>query len=148
MTETYVVQNISPGPVSFSIFASYVIPEGTPKHKRRKMIKGAEQNIVIPPQQSRDLVKVTGLSIQELKGQPELNRILYNKETRLRLLDAVEPKVVEPKVVEPKVVEPKVVEPKVEEVPAGAPPPVIAPPVEGPKAEEPKKKTKTKKKKK
>lgn len=86
MSESYVVQNISPGPISFNVFASYEVPEGMPKHKRRKLTKGAAQNVVIPSQTSVDLVEVTGLSVAELKGQPELNKILYNKVTRLRLL--------------------------------------------------------------
>lgn len=87
MSESYPVQNISHGPITFMVFGSYEIPEGTPKHKRRKMTKGASQNVVIPPQQVVDLVEVTGLSVAELKGQPELNKILHNKVARLRLLD-------------------------------------------------------------
>jgi len=122
MVEKYEVQNITRGPISFEIFTPYKIPEGMPKHKRRKLIKGSAQNVIVPPAQIRDMVKVTGLSVEDLKNQPELNKILRGNVQRLRLLTDVEPPVEEP--TEDPTPEPVVL--------AGAPP-TSGPPVGEPK---------------
>lgn len=133
MIESYVIQNISPGPVSCSIFIPYMIPDGMPKHKRRKLIKGSSQGVVFPPRQTLDLVKVTGLSVEELRRQPELNKILHHPHKRLLLL---EPKVEEDKVEEPPV-EPVVVETPAPELPVEPSVPVVEPVVAEPPAPEP-----------
>jgi len=147
--ETYEVHNISRGPVSCTVYKSYTIPEGTPKHKRRKMLKESSINVLIPPQQSRELVSLTGLSVNELKAQPELNKILHGSPPRLVLLSPrkVSQPAQPPKEPDPPE-EPKKEEPE-KEVPAEpAQPPKEPDPPEEPKKEEPKKKTKSKKKKK
>jgi hypothetical protein len=138
MSDRYKVFNDGKGPVTFVIYKPYTIEEGTPKHKRRKLMRENVQHVSIPKQSSVDLVALTGLSVKDLKSQPELNKLLDAPIPRLRLMMGSAPPVkveVEAPAEEP--VE-EAIAPPVEE-------PVTEPPAEEPA---PKKEKKSKKKKK
>ncbi len=79
--------NITQGPVRFMIYPINTVPLGTPKHKRRKLRSLGAQSVAVPVGRSVDLVEATGLTVEELRSQPELLAIL-NRGTRLRVLEA------------------------------------------------------------
>lgn len=84
-TEKYEVKNVTPGVVTFIVHpvADPEVYESVPKHKRRKMLKGNPIMVKIPSQTSVDLCEVTGMGIEELKLQPQLNAILASTPTKL-----------------------------------------------------------------
>ncbi len=87
MEEKYIVSNTTRGRVSFSVYPIqdknelYAVAE----HKRRKAIRSATVNVVIPHGASIDLVKKTGISVDHLQKNAELNQLL--KSGKLRILE-------------------------------------------------------------
>lgn len=130
MSEQYVVYNNTRGPLTFSLYQLDLDLTGMPNHHRRKAIRGGTVHVVIPMNGAVDLCE-KGFSIENLKRQPELQRLLNNPVGKLRLAvpeaPFVEPVVEEavpvPAVIEATPVETPVEEPKPVEVviPSGLP---------------------------
>jgi hypothetical protein len=80
MTEKYVVLNTGVGdkrgPASFNVYRNIDKTDGMNVCNYKRALRSAAINVNIPNACSKDLVKVTGLSIQELKDQPELTRLI------------------------------------------------------------------------
>lgn len=101
MTEKYVILNTGNGdkrgPCSFNVYKNIDKPEGMTVCNWKRQLRSAAINVNIPNACSKDLVSATGLSIQELKDQPELTRLIGQ-----RIIQVMEDssKVVEGKLVE------------------------------------------------
>jgi len=139
--ESYVIVNNAGGSVSFSIYPPQDADnlQRMSGHHRRKMIRSSTQHVSIQHGTSIDFVERTGLSVKDLKNNPELYKLI-NSGKLLRLVEET-PVVKEPVVEEtPVVKEPVVEEPVVEETPV-----VKEPVVEEKKTKKPSKKKSKKK---
>lgn len=116
MTEKYIVLNTGigdkRGPCSFNVYKNIEKVDGMTVHNYKRILRSAAINVNIPNACSKDLVKETGLSIQELKDQPELTRLIGQRIIRV-MEDSS-------KVIEEKLIEvPLVAEDPDDEVPEG-----------------------------
>jgi len=60
------------GQATLSLYPPVDIPEGTPKHKRRKLLRAGVCHLVIPRSMTVDLVEKSGLSVAVLEKLPEV----------------------------------------------------------------------------
>jgi hypothetical protein len=105
MSEKYIVLNTGcgdkRGPVSFNVYKNIDKTDGMNVCNYKRALRSAAINVNIANACSKDLVKVTGLSIAELKDQPELTRLIGQ-----RILQVMnEPITVEEKLIEVPLVE-------------------------------------------
>ena len=115
----FVVMNTSKANINFTVFTPS--PPGTEmmaKHKRRKARNSDNLNVSLKPNNSVDLVELTGLTIKELMDNVEVRELVRVKTDRVKV------------VIEEDKPEPK---PK-KAVPSSAPepPPVVEPPLVDP----------------
>jgi len=123
MNEKYIVLNTGcgdkRGPCSFNVYKNIDKTDGMNVCNYKRALRSAAINVNIANACSKDLVKVTGLSIAELKDQSELTKLIGQ-----RIIQVMEDssKVTEPKPIEEKLVEVPIVEEdpdNMDNVPAG-----------------------------
>lgn len=105
MSEKYIVLNTGcgdkRGPVSFNVYKNIDKTDGMNVCNYKRALRSAAINVNIANACSKDLVKVTGLSIAELKDQSELTKLIGQ-----RILQVMnEPIAIEEKLVEVPLVE-------------------------------------------
>lgn len=76
MTEVYKVYNPSHGPCSLLIFKPLQKEDGMTVHNYKRLLRSASVPVLIPANQSLDLVKKTGMTISELKSQKDLQYLI------------------------------------------------------------------------
>ncbi len=105
MSEKYIVLNTGcgdkRGPVSFNVYKNIDKTDGMNVGNYKRALRSAAINVNIANACSKDLVKVTGLSIAELKDQSELTKLIGQR--ILKVMD--EPIIVEEKLIEVPLVE-------------------------------------------
>jgi hypothetical protein len=111
MTEKYVILNTGVGdkrgPCSFNVYKNIDKTDGMNVCNYKRALRSAAINVNIANACSKDLVKVTGLSIAELKDQSELTKLIGQ-----RIIQVMEDssKVIETKPIEEKLIEVPLVE--------------------------------------
>ena len=86
MSESYNVYNLTSGNISLNLNSP--LPEGgyldISSHKRRKLIRSKRHSILIPAGSiPADLIKITGLTSEQLKDSVELNRLVKLSHVRI-----------------------------------------------------------------
>lgn len=109
--QEYRVFNPNHGPCSLLIFKPLVKEDGMTVHNYKRQLRSASIPVMIRSKESKDLVKETGLSIDELKNQKDLHHLL--KVRKLILLGQEQDKPVAPVAV---VEVPEVVQEVIEQV--------------------------------
>lgn len=74
--QEYRVFNPGRGPCSLLIFKPLVKEDGMTVHNYKRQLRSASIPVMIRSKESKDLVKETGLSIDELKNQKDLHHLL------------------------------------------------------------------------
>lgn len=90
MKEVYRVMNNSRGTVSFNLYLNQNKEDlmALAEHKRRKAIRSSIISVSIPCSTSVDLVERYGLSIEELKNNTELHRMIHGNNKLVLLEDS------------------------------------------------------------
>jgi hypothetical protein len=76
MTEVYKVYNPQHGPCSLLIYKPLQKEDGMTVHNYKRLLRSASVPVLIPANQSLDLVKKTGMTISELKNQKDLQYLI------------------------------------------------------------------------
>jgi len=83
MTEKFVVFNPGQGSVSFTLYPKVDLPDEMSRHKKRRLLRSSAIPVVVTKQSSVDLVELTGMSVADLKEQPELLHMLHSRVPKL-----------------------------------------------------------------
>lgn len=80
MSESYRVVNNTRGPVSFSLYKHMDVNklQEVAEHHRRKAMRSSIISVTIPNGMSVDLVEKYGLTLEELKNNSELHRMVQS----------------------------------------------------------------------
>jgi hypothetical protein len=91
MKKSYRVMNVTRGNISFMVhpFQSAETFRDLSQHHARKRVRSSTVSVNIPHGQSVDLIAVTGLSMEDLLHNADLNKLIHES-GYLRVLESVE----------------------------------------------------------